>query len=93
MKMILQSPIWAQRVIYIKGSVLKDADMSRAWYVSSSLSGLDQLQQLLGQYQMAFVCYFLKRDREREDGEVSVEVLPSHQSFSAIQYQRTILAF
>ena len=30
MEMILQVPIWAQRVIYIQGSVLKDADLVRA---------------------------------------------------------------
>lgn len=30
MRMILQVPIWAQRVIYIQGSCLKDGDLSRA---------------------------------------------------------------
>lgn len=30
MKMILQMPMWAQRVIYIQGSALKDVDLSRA---------------------------------------------------------------
>ncbi|KAK3932200.1 Potassium channel subfamily T member 1 [Frankliniella fusca] len=30
MRMILQVPIWAQRVIYIQGSCLKDADLARA---------------------------------------------------------------
>lgn len=30
MKMILQVPIWAQRVIYIQGSCLKDGDLARA---------------------------------------------------------------
>ncbi|XP_054711041.1 potassium channel subfamily T member 1-like [Uloborus diversus] len=30
MKMILQVPMWAQRVIYIQGSVLKDFDLARA---------------------------------------------------------------
>ena len=30
MRMILQVPIWAQRVIYIQGSCLKDADLVRA---------------------------------------------------------------
>ncbi|XP_022242333.1 potassium channel subfamily T member 1-like [Limulus polyphemus] len=29
-KMILQVPMWAQRVIYIQGSALKDADLTRA---------------------------------------------------------------
>ncbi|XP_064649247.1 potassium channel subfamily T member 2-like isoform X8 [Lineus longissimus] len=29
MRMILQVPIWAQRVIYIQGSALKDADLTR----------------------------------------------------------------
>ena len=29
MKLILQVPIWAARVIYIQGSALKDADLSR----------------------------------------------------------------
>lgn len=30
MRMILQVPIWAQRVIYIQGSCLKDGDLARA---------------------------------------------------------------
>lgn len=30
MRMILQVPIWAQRVIYIQGSCLKDGDLVRA---------------------------------------------------------------
>lgn len=30
MRMILQVPMWAQRVIYIQGSCLKDADLARA---------------------------------------------------------------
>lgn len=30
MRMILQVPIWAQRVIYIQGSCLKDVDLARA---------------------------------------------------------------
>ncbi|KAG8182946.1 hypothetical protein JTE90_003324 [Oedothorax gibbosus] len=30
MKMILQVPMWAQRVIYIQGSALKDTDLTRA---------------------------------------------------------------
>lgn len=30
MKMILQVPMWAQRVIYIQGSCLKDGDLTRA---------------------------------------------------------------
>ncbi|XP_045465184.1 potassium channel subfamily T member 2 isoform X3 [Harmonia axyridis] len=30
MRMILQVPIWAQRVIYIQGSCLKDSDLARA---------------------------------------------------------------
>ena len=30
MRMILQVPMWAQRVIYIQGSCLKDNDLSRA---------------------------------------------------------------
>ncbi|KAK9303111.1 hypothetical protein QLX08_005074 [Tetragonisca angustula] len=30
MRMILQVPIWAQRVIYIQGSCLKDSDLTRA---------------------------------------------------------------
>lgn len=30
MRMILQVPIWAQRVIYIQGSCLKDNDLTRA---------------------------------------------------------------
>ena len=30
MKMILQVPMWAQRVIYIQGSCLKDGDLIRA---------------------------------------------------------------
>lgn len=30
MRMILQVPIWAQRVIYIQGSCLKDGDLTRA---------------------------------------------------------------
>ncbi|XP_040072110.2 potassium channel subfamily T member 2 [Ixodes scapularis] len=30
MKMILQIPMWAQRVIYIQGSALKDTDLTRA---------------------------------------------------------------
>lgn len=30
MKIILQVPIWAQRVIYIQGSALKDTDLTRA---------------------------------------------------------------
>jgi potassium channel subfamily T protein 1 len=30
MRMILQVPMWAQRVIYIQGSCLKDADLTRA---------------------------------------------------------------
>ncbi|GIX74011.1 potassium channel subfamily T member 1 [Caerostris darwini] len=30
MKMILQIPMWAQRVIYIQGSALKDLDLARA---------------------------------------------------------------
>uniref|UniRef100_T1KQL7 RCK N-terminal domain-containing protein n=1 Tax=Tetranychus urticae TaxID=32264 RepID=T1KQL7_TETUR len=30
MKMILQVPMWAQRVIYIQGSALKDSDLTRA---------------------------------------------------------------
>lgn len=30
MRMILQVPIWAQRVIYIQGSCLKDGDLCRA---------------------------------------------------------------
>lgn len=30
MRMILQVPIWAQRVIYIQGSCLKDTDLMRA---------------------------------------------------------------
>lgn len=30
MKMILQVPLWAQRVIYIQGSALKDTDLTRA---------------------------------------------------------------
>jgi len=30
MKMIIQMPMWAQRVIYIQGSALKDADLTRA---------------------------------------------------------------
>ena len=29
MKIILQIPIWSQRVIYIQGSALKDGDLSR----------------------------------------------------------------
>ena len=29
MRMILQVPIWAQRVIYIQGSALKDTDLAR----------------------------------------------------------------
>ena len=29
LKMILQVPLWAARVIYIQGSALKDADLSR----------------------------------------------------------------
>ena len=29
MKMLLQVPIWAARVIYIQGSALKDCDLSR----------------------------------------------------------------
>lgn len=30
MRMILQVPMWAQRVIYIQGSCLKDSDLARA---------------------------------------------------------------
>lgn len=30
MRMILQVPLWSQRVIYIQGSCLKDADLTRA---------------------------------------------------------------
>ena len=30
MRMILQVPMWAQRVIYIQGSCLKDTDLARA---------------------------------------------------------------
>lgn len=30
MRMILQVPMWAQRVIYIQGSALKDTDLTRA---------------------------------------------------------------
>jgi potassium channel subfamily T protein 1 len=30
MRMILQVPLWTQRVIYIQGSCLKDADLIRA---------------------------------------------------------------
>lgn len=30
MRMILQVPLWAQRVIYIQGSCLKDGDLGRA---------------------------------------------------------------
>ncbi|XP_074597555.1 potassium channel subfamily T member 2-like isoform X2 [Brevipalpus obovatus] len=30
MKMILQVPMWAQRVIYVQGSALKDSDLTRA---------------------------------------------------------------
>ena len=29
MKMLLQVPMWAQRVIYIQGSALKDTDLAR----------------------------------------------------------------
>ena len=29
MKMLLQVPLWAQRVIYVQGSALKDADLAR----------------------------------------------------------------
>lgn len=29
MRLILQVPIWAARVIYIQGSALKDSDLSR----------------------------------------------------------------
>ena len=34
MKMIIQMPMWVQRVIYIQGSALKDADLTRARYVA-----------------------------------------------------------
>lgn len=37
MKMILQMPMWAQRVIYIQGSALKDTDLTRARYVDINL--------------------------------------------------------
>ena len=30
MEMILHVPIWAQRVVYIQGSALKDTDLTRA---------------------------------------------------------------
>ena len=30
MKMILQMPMWVQRVIYLQGSALKDTDLTRA---------------------------------------------------------------
>ena len=36
MKLILQVPIWAARVIYIQGSALKDSDLSRCRFISSS---------------------------------------------------------
>ena len=29
MKMLLQAPIWSQRVIYIQGSAVKDTDLAR----------------------------------------------------------------
>ena len=35
MKLILQVPIWAARVIYIQGSALKDSDLSRCRFVSN----------------------------------------------------------
>lgn len=37
MKVLLQVPIWAQRVIYIRGSALKDSDLTRARYDSGIL--------------------------------------------------------
>ena len=33
MRMLLQVPMWAQRVIYIQGSALKDTDLARCRYV------------------------------------------------------------
>lgn len=30
MRILLQVPLWAERVIYIRGSALKDADLERA---------------------------------------------------------------
>ena len=38
MKLILQVPIWAARVIYIQGSALKDSDLSRCRSVRPELS-------------------------------------------------------
>ena len=35
MKLILQVPIWAARVIYIQGSALKDSDLSRCRFTAS----------------------------------------------------------
>lgn len=32
MKMLLQVPLWSQRVIYMKGAALKDADLERVRY-------------------------------------------------------------
>lgn len=34
MKMLLQVPLWSQRVIYIRGSALKDSDLARCRCVS-----------------------------------------------------------
>jgi len=44
MKLILQVPIWAARVIYIQGSALKDSDLSRCRSVSRPVTSKHLVQ-------------------------------------------------
>jgi len=44
MKLILQVPIWAARVIYIQGSALKDSDLSRCRLSGFAICSLEIYQ-------------------------------------------------